>query len=119
MISQDKPRSNTAIAICGWVSMFALCFVGYRIQHSQPHLASLIGLGSFSLVFVAAGLAQLRSGYLLSNLTPGNRGAHRSKVPYRFMASTILHFALAFAIVGFALWRYWHGGDGVMMVGLR
>ncbi|MCX6847837.1 MAG: hypothetical protein NTY98_02855 [Verrucomicrobia bacterium] len=107
--SQDKPRSNSAIVISGWVSMFVLCFVGFRIQHSQPRLASLIGFGSFSLVFVAAGLAQLRSGYLMSNLSPGNRGAHRSEAPYRFMASTIFYFALALAIVGVAMWLYWQG----------
>ena len=106
---KDKPRSNTAIVISGWVSMFVLCYVGCRIQHSQPQLASLIGLGSFSLVFVAAGFAQLRSGYLMSNLSPGNRGAHRSKAPNRFLASTIIYFALALGIVGFAVWRYWQG----------
>ncbi|MBN8420097.1 MAG: hypothetical protein J0L73_14360 [Verrucomicrobia bacterium] len=72
--SHDKPRSNSAIVISGSVSMFVLCYVGFRIQHSQPGLASLIGFGSFSLVFAAAGLAQLRSGYLMSNLSPGNRG---------------------------------------------
>jgi hypothetical protein len=111
-ISQDKPRSNTAIAISGWVSMFVLFYMSFRIQHSQPQLASLIGMAAFSLVFLAAGLAQMRSGYVMSNLSPGNRGAHRSQAPYRFMTSTVFHFALALAIVGFALWRYWH--EGVM-----
>ncbi len=89
--------------------MFVLCLIAVRVQHSQPHLASFICLSAFSLIFFAIGVAQLRSGYLWRNLSPGNRGAHRSKAPYRFMASTIFHFALALAIVAFALWRYWHG----------
>jgi hypothetical protein len=108
---KDKPRSNSGIVIFGWVCAFVLCCVGYRVQFSQPRLAAVICVASFSLVFVAAGVAQLRSGYLVSNLSPGNRGTHRSKAPYWFMVSTILHFTLALAIVGFALWSYWQGEE--------
>ena len=106
---KDKPRSNTWIVISGWVCAFVLCYAGYRIQYSQPRLAAGVCLSSFSLVFAAAGVAQLRSGYLMSNLSPGNRGTHRSKAPYWFMVSTIFYFALALAIVGFALWSSCQG----------
>ena len=107
--SQDNPRSNTVIVISGWVLAFVMFYEAFRIQHSQPRLASAVCLSSFSPVFFAAGLAQLRSGYLWRNLAPGNRGLHRSAAPARFMASTVLYFALALAIVCFALWSYHHG----------
>jgi hypothetical protein len=104
--TQDNARSNTVIGFGGFVLTFALCYVAYRIQFSQPRFASLIGIASFSLVFLATAFAQLRSGYLWRNLSPGNRGVHRSAAPSRFIASIIFHVVIALAIVAFALWRY-------------
>ena len=109
--SKDKPRRNSGIVISGWVCMFVVFGIGCRMQYAQPRLAAGICVASFSLVFVAAGAAQLRSGYLMSNRSPGNRGTHRSEAPYWFMVSTILHFTLALAIVGFSLWSYWQGEE--------
>ncbi len=109
--SKDKPRSNSGIMISGWVSMFVVFGIGCRMQYAQPRLALAIIQSSFSLVFFAASVAQLRSGYLMSNRSPGNRGTHRSEAPYWFMVSTILHFTLALAIVGFSLWSYWQGEE--------
>jgi hypothetical protein len=103
---QNNARSNTVIGFGGFVLTFAFCYLAYRIQFSQPRLASLIGIASFSLVFLATAFAQLRSGYLWRNLSPGNRGLRRSEAPSRFIASTVFHLLLALAIVAFALWRY-------------
>lgn len=108
MTIQPGPRSNTIIGFGGFVLTFALCYVAYRIQFSQPRLAALIGVASFSFVFMAVAFAQLRSGYLWRNLSPGNRGGHHSESPSRFILSTVFHFVLALGIVGFALWRYTH-----------
>ncbi len=103
---QDHRRSNTAWGFGGLALALALGIVAYRIQFSQPRLASLVAIASFGLVFLAIACAQLRSGYLWRNLAPGNRGPHRSEAPARFVASTVFHLLLAVSIVAFAYWRF-------------
>ena len=87
---------------------FGLLFWAYRIQSTQPHFAGCIGIASFSLIFLGTAIAQLRTGYLWRNLSPGNRGLHRSDAPIRFILSTVFDFFLAAVIIAFALWCYSH-----------
>jgi len=87
---------------------FGFLFWAYRIQDTAPRLAQSIGIASFSLVFLGTAIAQLRTGFLWRNLSPGNRGLQRSDAPTRFILATVFHFLLAAVIIAFALWCYLH-----------
>lgn len=102
----QAPRSNSAVGFGSASIAFACGLIAYRIQFSRPQLASLIAFSGFSLFFFGIAFAQIRSGYLWRNLSPGNRGKHRSEDPVGFVASTILHVCVGLATLAFAIWRY-------------
>ena len=105
---EDKTPSNAPIGLSGWVLMFALLIWASRFLSPQPPIAGVIAIASLSLPFFATAIAQLRSGYLWRNLSPGFRGLHRSEAPTRFALSTVFHFSLASGFIILALWRYSH-----------
>jgi hypothetical protein len=107
MITPARIRSNTPLGFGAFVLVFGINIWASR-SSMEPRWATLVGLCSFSLVFLGTALAQLRSGYLWRNLFRGNRGLHRSESPVRFALSTAFHFFLAAAMIGFAMWNYAH-----------
>lgn len=96
---QQPPKSNT------WVVLIptAVWFVGgwAYVRSLQIDLAGrydLIFAAGLSIPFLATAVAQVRSGFLWKNLACGNRGAHRSQAPLRFVLSTALHLVIGLAI---------------------
>jgi hypothetical protein len=104
MMPQSKARSNTLIVFGAFALIFGVFFWAARGQ-LESRLAESMVLGSFSFPFLGTALSQLRSGYLWRNLSPGNRGLHRSESPARFALSTAGHFLMAAAIIGYAVWN--------------
>lgn len=105
MRQQARLKSNTWVVFVPIVLWFAAAFayVRYFQAGCEGQYDCLVAAG-LSIPFFATALAQLRSGYLWQNNAPGNRGAHRSTCPLKFIISTAIHGMIGVAIAtGFVL----------------
>ena len=105
--SSSPKRSNTWIVFgsFGLIMVAAWAYKTFLQPASGGRFDSLMG-ALFGLPFAATALAQWRSGYLWANLREGNRGAHCSEAPGKFLWSTAGHFLVAAVITSWAVWRF-------------
>lgn len=99
--AEEQLRSNTWIVLIPTVAWFVggWTYARYFQEAVEGRFDNLFAAG-LSIPFLATAIAQIRSGFLWKNLARGNRGAHRSHAPRRFLTATALHLIAGLAIAG-------------------
>jgi adenosine deaminase len=97
----SSPKSNTIVFWPLAAAAFAIAIATVQ-SNAREETKTQICLIAFSTFFWASALAQLRSGYRWKNMTQGNRGAHKSEEPKRYLlsVSTSLLIAGAMIVIG-------------------
>ena len=97
---KSAAKSNTWVVVVPTILWFVMGFVYLRLwQEAADHHFDYLLAAGLGIPFIAMAIAQLRSGYLWRNLTPGNRGEHRSGSPGKFLFATIVDFVIGIGIV--------------------
>jgi hypothetical protein len=107
--TSDFKHSSTKqypIVVGSIVLLFTIFALSHTLAPANSRLANAISLSSFSLLFFGTAAAQLFSGFIWRNLSPGNRGIHYRTDPIRFWFSTALNFAVGLSIITCSFFAY-------------